>query len=80
MPGRAGSRITIGFASTTTWASSCCAQKVSPTAAREVICYHAWEGYQFPNGAVQNDGARLDQANNMVGDYGHLSTAVTTSR
>jgi len=39
----------------------------------EVICYHAWEGYQFPDGAVQNDVLPASiKPNNMVGDYGHL--------
>jgi nitrate reductase alpha subunit len=39
----------------------------------EVICYHAWEGYQFPGGATQNDVAASPlKPNNMIGDYGHL--------
>jgi nitrate reductase alpha subunit len=48
--------------------------KVSPTVQPgEVICYHAWEGYQFPDGAVQNDVAPNPlKPNNMVGGYGHL--------
>jgi complex iron-sulfur molybdoenzyme family reductase subunit alpha len=48
--------------------------KVSPTVQPgEVICYHAWEGYQFPDGAVQNDVVPASiKPNNMVGDYGHL--------
>jgi len=48
--------------------------KVSPTTQPgEVICYHAWEGYQFPDGAVQNDVSPAPlKPNNMVGDYGHL--------
>ncbi len=38
-----------------------------------VICYHAWEGFQFPDGATQNDVAASPmKPNNMVGDYGHL--------
>jgi DMSO reductase family type II enzyme molybdopterin subunit len=48
--------------------------KVSPAVQPgEVICYHAWEGYQFPGGATQNDVAASPlKPNNMVGDYGHL--------
>ena len=48
--------------------------KVSPTVQPgEVLCYHAWEGYQFPDGAVQNDvGPAALKPNNMVGGYGHL--------
>jgi nitrate reductase alpha subunit len=48
--------------------------KVSPAAQPgEVICYHAWEGYQFPDGATQNDvDASPIKPTNMVGDYGHL--------
>jgi DMSO reductase family type II enzyme molybdopterin subunit len=39
----------------------------------EVICYHAWEGYQFPGGANQNHVAPSPlKPTNMVGDYGHL--------
>jgi DMSO reductase family type II enzyme molybdopterin subunit len=39
----------------------------------EVICYHAWEGYQFPGGATQNDVAASPlKPNNMIGGYGHL--------
>jgi anaerobic selenocysteine-containing dehydrogenase len=48
--------------------------KVSPAVQPgEVICYHAWEVYQFPDSAVQNDvmPAAL-KPNSMVGDYGHL--------
>jgi nitrate reductase alpha subunit len=38
-----------------------------------LICYHAWEGYQFPDGATQNDvGANPLKPNNMAGGYGHL--------
>ena len=38
-----------------------------------MICYHAWESYQFPDGATQNDvGANPLKPNNMVGGYGHL--------
>ncbi|MGB6846828.1 MAG: molybdopterin dinucleotide binding domain-containing protein, partial [Thermoanaerobaculia bacterium] len=48
--------------------------KISPAVQPgTLICYHAWEGYQFPDGATQNDvlpGAL--KPNNMVGDYGHL--------
>jgi nitrate reductase alpha subunit len=48
--------------------------KISPAVQPgELICYHAWEGYQFPEGATQNDvvGSPL-KPTNMVGDYGHL--------
>jgi DMSO reductase family type II enzyme molybdopterin subunit len=39
----------------------------------EVICYHAWESYQFPDGANQNHVAASPlKPTNMVGDYGHL--------
>jgi anaerobic selenocysteine-containing dehydrogenase len=39
----------------------------------EVICYHAWEGYQFPGGATQNHVAASPlKPNNMIGDYAHL--------
>ena len=39
----------------------------------EVICYHAWESYQFPNGANQNHlTANPMKPTNMVGGYGHL--------
>jgi len=39
----------------------------------EVICYHAWEGYQFPNGGTQNDVAASPmKPTNMIGGYGHL--------
>ncbi len=39
-----------------------------------VICYHAWESFQFPGGAVQNDvSASPMKPTNMVGDYGQLS-------
>ncbi|KAA0235373.1 MAG: Dimethylsulfide dehydrogenase subunit alpha [Acidimicrobiales bacterium] len=39
----------------------------------EIICYHAWEGYQFPDGATQNDVAASPlKPNNMIGGYGHL--------
>ena len=39
----------------------------------EVICYHAWESYQFPNGANQNHlAANPMKPTNMVGGYGHL--------
>jgi len=48
--------------------------KVSPSVQPgTLICYHAWEGYQFPDGATQNDvGANPLKPNNMAGDYGHL--------
>ena len=48
--------------------------KISPAVQPgEVICYHAWEGYQFPEGATQNDVAASPlKPTNMVGDYGHL--------
>jgi nitrate reductase alpha subunit len=48
--------------------------KVSPAVQPgEVICYHAWEGYQFPGGANQNYVAASPlKPTNMVGDYGHL--------
>lgn len=48
--------------------------KVSPAVQPgEVICYHAWESYQFPDGATQNDVAASPlKPNNMIGDYGHL--------
>jgi nitrate reductase alpha subunit len=48
--------------------------KVSPTVQPgEVICYHAWEGYQFPDGAVQNDvEPAAIKPNNMAGGYGHI--------
>ncbi len=43
----------------------------------EVICYHAWEGYQFPGGAAQNSIAASPlKPTNMVGDYGHLGYKV----
>ncbi len=39
----------------------------------EVICYHAWEGYQFPGGGTQNDVAASPlKPTNMIGGYGHL--------
>ena len=39
-----------------------------------VICYHAWEGFQFPGGAVQNDVSACPmKPTNMVGDYGQLN-------
>ncbi|MDP2624123.1 MAG: molybdopterin-dependent oxidoreductase, partial [Actinomycetota bacterium] len=38
-----------------------------------VIVYHAWEGYQFPDWATQNDVAATPMKPlDMVGDYGHL--------
>jgi anaerobic selenocysteine-containing dehydrogenase len=48
--------------------------KISPAVQPgELICYHAWEGYQFPGGATQNDVAPNPmKPTNMVGDYGHL--------
>ena len=48
--------------------------KISPAVQPgTLICYHAWEGYQFPDGATQNDvGANPLKPNNMVGGYGHL--------
>jgi DMSO reductase family type II enzyme molybdopterin subunit len=48
--------------------------KISPAVQPgEVICYHAWEGYQFPDGATQNDVAPNPmKPTNMVGGYGHL--------
>jgi len=48
--------------------------KISPAVQPgEVICYHAWEGYQFPGGATQNDVAPNPmKPTNMVGGYGHL--------
>lgn len=50
------------------------AAKVSPAVQPgEVICYHAWESYQFPGGANQNHLVPSPiKPNNMVGDYGHL--------
>ena len=47
---------------------------VSPTVQPgTLICYHAWEGYQFPDGATQNDVAASPlKPSNMVSDYGHL--------
>jgi nitrate reductase alpha subunit len=39
----------------------------------EVICYHAWEGYQFPGGATQNHvAANPLKPTNMIGGYGHM--------
>ncbi len=39
-----------------------------------VICYHAWEGFQFPGGAVQNNVAACPmKPTSMVGDYGQFS-------
>jgi len=56
--------------------------KISPAVQPgTLICYHAWEGYQFPDGATQNDVVPNPmKPNNMVGDYGHLRTTwwVTT--
>ncbi len=48
--------------------------KVSPAVQPgEVICYHAWEGYQFPGGGGQNSVAPSPlKPTNMLGDYGHL--------
>jgi DMSO reductase family type II enzyme molybdopterin subunit len=48
--------------------------KVSPLVQPgELICYHAWEGYQFQDGATQNDvAAQPIKPNNMIGGYGHL--------
>jgi len=48
--------------------------KISPAVQPgELVCYHAWEGYQFPDGATQNDVAASPlKPTNMVGDYGHL--------
>lgn len=48
--------------------------KVAPSVQPgEVICYHAWESYQFPGGANQNHlAANPLKPTNMVGDYGHL--------
>ncbi|MBQ62635.1 MAG: hypothetical protein CMQ19_11240 [Gammaproteobacteria bacterium] len=48
--------------------------KVSPAVQPgEVICYHAWESYQFPDGANQNHlVASPLKPTNMVGGYGHL--------
>jgi len=48
--------------------------KISPAVQPgTLICYHAWEGYQFPEGATQNDvGANPLKPNNMAGGYGHL--------
>ncbi len=48
--------------------------KVSPSVQPgEIICYHAWEGYQFPGGATQNAvTASPLKPNNMVGGYAHL--------
>jgi DMSO reductase family type II enzyme molybdopterin subunit len=48
--------------------------KVSPSVQPgEVICYHAWESYQFPDGANQNHlVASPLKPTNMVGGYGHL--------
>lgn len=48
--------------------------KVSPSVQPgEVICYHAWESYQFPDGANQNHLAASPlKPNNMIGGYGHL--------
>jgi len=38
-----------------------------------VLLYHAWEGYQFPDWATQNDlSATPMKPLDMVGDYGHL--------
>jgi len=52
--------------------------KVSPSVQPgEVICYHAWESYQFPGGATQNDVAPSPlKPNNMIGGYGHLQYRV----
>lgn len=48
--------------------------KVSPAVQPgEVICYHAWESYQFPDGANQNHMVPSPmKPTNMVGGYGHL--------
>ncbi|MCZ7528437.1 MAG: molybdopterin-dependent oxidoreductase [Acidimicrobiia bacterium] len=48
--------------------------KVAPSVQPgEVICYHAWEGFQFPDGNTQNNVAASPlKPNNMVGEYGHL--------
>ena len=48
--------------------------KVSPSVQPgEIICYHAWEGYQFPGGHTQNAvTASPLKPNNMVGGYAHL--------
>ncbi|MCZ7536980.1 MAG: molybdopterin-dependent oxidoreductase [Acidimicrobiia bacterium] len=43
----------------------------------EVICYHAWEGYQFPGGGAQNSVAASPlKPTSMVADYGHLGYKV----
>ncbi len=48
--------------------------KVSPAVQPgEVIVYHAWEGYQFKDGATQNDTVSSPiKPTNMVGNYGQL--------
>jgi DMSO reductase family type II enzyme molybdopterin subunit len=48
--------------------------KVSPSMAPGVVLvYHAWEGYQFPGWAVQNDvDPTPPKPTNMIGNYGHL--------
>jgi nitrate reductase alpha subunit len=48
--------------------------KVSPSVQPgSVIVYHAWEGYQFPGWATQNDVATSPiKPTNMVGNYGQL--------
>jgi nitrate reductase alpha subunit len=48
--------------------------KVSPAVQPgEVICYHAWEGYQFPGGGGQNSlGSSPLKPTNMISGYGHL--------
>jgi DMSO reductase family type II enzyme molybdopterin subunit len=48
--------------------------KVSPSVQPgTIICYHAWEGYQFPGGATQNHvAANPLKPTNMIGGYGHL--------
>jgi nitrate reductase alpha subunit len=48
--------------------------KISPAVQPgTLICYHAWEGYQFPDGATQNDVLPGSlKPNNMAGGYGHI--------
>ncbi len=52
--------------------------KISPAVQPgTVICYHAWEGYQFPGGATQNDVAATPiNPLQLAGDYGQLGSGM----